>query len=59
MAVEYSPNQLDRIEQKIDRLLKRFVDTDTLPTGMTEVRVGTHELTPNDDELRRRIAARA
>jgi len=52
--VEYSPNQLDRIEQKLDRLLKRFVDIEVVDTTLAKIRDGRHELTPNDEELRRR-----
>ena len=54
--VQWSENQLDRIEQKLDSLLKRFEDATKIAPPLTFVREGHHELTPNDEELRRRIA---
>lgn len=54
--------QLDRIEKKLDHLLDHLhilgARETELPSEIVELRTGSHDLMPSDEELRKRISAR-
>ena len=55
--------RLERVEKKLDQILDflhrlGMQESEMMPSEIVEVRTGSHDLMPSDEELRKRSAAR-